>query len=85
MPYTYLVVEPITSKLEEKAASLASVPVTDTAAEVGVAKEDSVHQLVDRWATMNLGRAVLSGVAALLATWAAVDRLEVTAFEIVTA
>jgi len=77
IPYTFLFGEPIIQKLEDKAKSLASTSVTDTAAEAGVAQEDTVHSLVDRWATMNLGRTVLTGLAALTATWAAVDRMEV--------
>lgn len=32
--------------------------------------EQTTHWLVDRWATVNLGRAVLSGIAAVVATWA---------------
>lgn len=78
MPYTLLVGEPINQKLEEKAEDLASASLTDAAAEAGIAKEETVHVLVDRWATMNLGRTILTGLAALTATWAAVDRLEVT-------
>lgn len=33
--------------------------------------------LLDRWATVNLGRSIMVGVAAVAATWAAVDRLEI--------
>ncbi|KAK5125311.1 hypothetical protein LTR85_000420 [Meristemomyces frigidus] len=77
VPYTYLLSEPINQKLEQKAQDLASTSLTDSAAEAGVAKEETVHQLVDKWATMNLGRTILTGIAALTATWAAVDRLEV--------
>ncbi|KAI6798967.1 hypothetical protein KC332_g14462 [Hortaea werneckii] len=77
IPYTFIVGEPINQKLEKKAKDLSSASLTDAAAEVGIAQEETVHQLVDRWATMNLGRTLLTGIAALTATWAAVDRLEV--------
>ncbi|KAI7684383.1 hypothetical protein KC322_g13448, partial [Hortaea werneckii] len=77
IPYTFIVGEPINQKLEKKAKDLSSASLTDAAAEAGVAQEETVHQLVDRWATMNLGRTLLTGIAALAATWAAVDRLEV--------
>lgn len=36
-------------------------------------REQTTHWLVDRWATVNLGRAVLSGVAAVAAIWAGVE------------
>jgi hypothetical protein len=77
VPYSYLSLEPINQKLEKKASDLASASITDAAAESGVAKEETTHVLVDKWATFNLGRTVMTGVAALAATWAALDRLEV--------
>lgn len=39
--------------------------------------EESTHQLVDRWATVNLGRSVLAALSAVFAAWATVDRMEV--------
>ncbi|KAI6803032.1 hypothetical protein KC327_g15774 [Hortaea werneckii] len=54
IPYTFIVGEPINQKLEKKAKELGSTSLTDAAAEAGVAQEETVHQLVDRWATMNL-------------------------------
>ena len=72
-----LLLHPITEKLSRKAHSLASASFTDTAIESGIAKEETTHALVDQWATVNLGRTVLSALAAVTATWAAVDRLEV--------
>ena len=43
------------------------------ASEAGMPKEQTTHWLVDRWATVNLGRAVLSGIAAATAIWAGVE------------
>lgn len=77
VPYSYLLLEPIGHKLDSKASSLASASLTDAGAEAGVAKEETVHSLVDRWATVNLGRTVLTGLASILATWAALDRLDI--------
>ncbi|TKA78213.1 hypothetical protein B0A55_03771 [Friedmanniomyces simplex] len=77
IPYSLLLLGPISAKLEQKAQDLASTSLTDTVAESGMAKEETTHVLVDRWATVNLGRTLLSFVAAVAATWAAVDRLEV--------
>ena len=70
VPYTFLLGEPINKKLEEK-ARLQSIQ------EVGVKKEESVHGLVDLWATVNFGRAVVSGIAAFTAIWAAVERTDI--------
>ena len=54
-------------KLEEKARTL-------KAEEAGVKREESVHGLVDTWASVNFGRAVVSFVASAAAIWAAVER-----------
>ena len=70
VPYTFLLGEPINQELEKHERNLAQQSE-------GSLEDDTVHQLVDRWATINLGRAAISAVSALLATWAAVDRLEV--------
>lgn len=72
IPYTFFLGEPINRQLEAKAQSLAL-----TATEDGVPKEETTHALVDKWATINLGKVVIAGVSALVATWAAVDRTEV--------
>lgn len=77
MPYTFLLGEPINKKLEDKERSLASASLTDASAEAGISKEETVHSLVDKWATINLGRFAVAAVSAALATWAAVDRSEV--------
>jgi hypothetical protein len=68
---------PITQKLEKKAQDLASASITDVAVESGIAEEETTHVLVDRWATINLGRSILSAVAAVAGAWAVVDRLDV--------
>lgn len=77
MPYTFLLSEPINQKLLQKESTLASVSPTDSKAEAGIAKEDSVHGLVDKWATVNFGRFAIAAVAAIVSTWAAIDRAEV--------
>ena len=77
VPYSLLFLHPITEKLSRKAHSLGNASLTDTAIESEVAKEETTHALVDKWATLNLGRTVLSALAAVTATWAAVDRLEI--------
>ncbi|TKA71749.1 hypothetical protein B0A49_08161 [Cryomyces minteri] len=81
IPYTLLLVKPINDKLLKKAETLATVSITDDAAsETGVSKDETVHGLVDRWGTLNLGRALLAAAGCLCATWAAIDKLEVVRF-----
>jgi len=73
--------KPINSKLLTKADSLASTAITDTAAESGVAKEETTHALVDKWATLHLGRALLAATAAVSATWATLSAVDVIGFD----
>ncbi|KAH9828894.1 hypothetical protein Tdes44962_MAKER02322 [Teratosphaeria destructans] len=76
IPYSYFCLEPLNRRLLKKASDLSSASLTDADVEASVSKDDSVHALVDKWAVVNLGRTILSGVAAIAATWAALDRLE---------
>jgi hypothetical protein len=76
IPYTFFFMRPYNNKLLEKADSLASTSLEDTAAEAGVAKEETVHSLVDTWATLNLGRAIITGIAAVTAAWATLSPAE---------
>ena len=73
IPYTRLVIGPINRKLVEKSDALLTTSLVDTSAEVGVAREDTIHALVDKWASLNLVRAILSGAAAFFAAWATLN------------
>ncbi|KAI5370324.1 hypothetical protein Slin14017_G012030 [Septoria linicola] len=73
IPYTFLFSEPVNRKLQDKAQTLKA----ETSSEAGVKQEDTVHGLVDQWATINLGRFVVSAIAAGAAIWAAVDRTDI--------
>lgn len=73
VPYTLILMEPINQLLESKAEELTDSVLAAEAIGVGSKSEDSVHQLVDRWATFNLGRTVLTGLSTLIATWAAIS------------
>jgi hypothetical protein len=77
IPYTVFLMSGINSKLQEKAASLANASLTDTAVESGVAQGETAHELLDKWATLNLGRSFLPLLGTLLAGWAIVDKFEV--------
>ncbi|KAK4895887.1 hypothetical protein LTR27_006058 [Elasticomyces elasticus] len=72
IPYSFFLLHPIVEKLEEHAEVMAGDKITDY-----VNPKDTTHVLVDRYATVNLGRVFLSFMAAATATWAAVDRLEI--------
>lgn len=78
LPYTALLISPINKKLVEKSDSLASTSITDASTEAGISKEETVHSLVDKWASLNLVRAVISGAAALTAAWATFEASGVT-------
>jgi hypothetical protein len=67
-------------KLFAKEQSLATTSLEDKAAEAGVAKEETVHALIDKWAMLNLVRSMLVGAGAVLAAWAAVQKREVAGF-----
>lgn len=70
-------IKPINDKLEQKVESLAGASLTDVAVESGVSREETTHALVDKWATLNLGRAVISVTGALCATYAALSKIDV--------
>jgi hypothetical protein len=66
IPYSYFALEPVNKKLE-----VIATPSVDAMAEHGPRKDETAHYLVDRWATVNLGRTLLLGLASGLAAWAA--------------
>jgi hypothetical protein len=80
IPFTLAFINPTNKKLLEKRQALAATTEEDKTAELGVAKEETVHALLDKWATLNLVRALVIGVGSALATWAAVSKLEIVAF-----
>ncbi|CAO2653352.1 Nn.00g027630.m01.CDS01 [Neocucurbitaria sp. VM-36] len=81
VPFTLAFIVPTNNKLIAKKDELASASLDDKAAEAGVAQDETVHALIDRWATLNLARAVLVGAGALCAVLAAVNKREVVGFK----
>ncbi|KAG9665993.1 DUF1772-domain-containing protein, partial [Aureobasidium melanogenum] len=77
IPYTVFFMGGVNSKLQEKASSLTDASLTDTAVESGVAQGETVHQLVDKWLTLNLVRSLLPLFGSLAAGWAIADKFEV--------
>lgn len=53
------------NKLLGKADSLATTEITDKAAEAGFTQEETVHALIDKWVTLNLGQAIITGISSL--------------------
>jgi len=67
---------PTNDALMEKARSLAGSSLEDESVEVGVTSGETVNALLDRWATLNLARAAITGLGAVCAIWAALDKRE---------
>lgn len=68
MPYTLTVMGSTNKKLLDKAEETSSLKAEEKIVEVGLGGE-SAHQLVDKWATLNLGRVIMLATAAALSTW----------------
>jgi hypothetical protein len=75
-PFTIAFIKPVNDKLIEKMNSLSSASLGDEAVEKGVAEGETTHALLDKWATLNLVRAVFLVAGTLCATVAAVDKRE---------
>lgn len=72
VPYTLTVMKSTNEKLLDKAAEASSLEVDDKIVELGLGGE-TAHQLLDKWATLNLGQAVMFSTAAVLSTWTALE------------
>ncbi|PVH94670.1 hypothetical protein DM02DRAFT_183500 [Periconia macrospinosa] len=71
VPYTFLTIVPVNEKLFAKEKEYASSSLEDKAVEAGVVKGETVHALIDKWAVLNVGRASITGIGAILTIWAA--------------
>jgi hypothetical protein len=80
VPFTYAFIVPVNKKLIEKMNSLSSASLDDKAIEQGVAEGETTHALIDKWATLNVVRAMFLAVGTICATLAAVDKRETVAF-----
>ncbi|KAJ9637128.1 hypothetical protein H2199_007414 [Coniosporium tulheliwenetii] len=80
IPYTTLVMMPVNRKLLSKADSLANVSITDDT-ESGVAREETAHALIDKWAMLNLGRALMTSIGAFCGVWATLNWIDVVEWE----
>ena len=57
-----------------------SASLEDKAVEANVAEGENVHALMDKWATLNLARAVPVAVGAICAVLAALSKSEIVGF-----
>ncbi|KAI5200696.1 DUF1772-domain-containing protein [Aureobasidium subglaciale] len=76
VPYTLFVMSAVNNKLQDKTASLANASLTDAEVEAP-AEGETAHQLLEKWATLNLGRSLLPLIGTLAAGWAIADKFEV--------
>ncbi|KAF2652003.1 hypothetical protein K491DRAFT_695991 [Lophiostoma macrostomum CBS 122681] len=72
IPFTFAFIVSTNKKLFAKEQSLAATALEDKAAEAGVSREETVHALIDKWATLNLARALLVGAGSVAAAAAVV-------------
>jgi len=72
VPYTIGFMGKTNRKLHGKAEQTKSFNVTDEFVEAGV-QQETAHWLIDHWAILNLGRAVLLLASAGLGAWTALE------------
>jgi hypothetical protein len=72
MPFTLAMIMPTNKKLQGKTKDYKGLKVTEEVTEVGVAKEESVKQLVDKWGLLNAFRGLFPLGATILAMLATV-------------
>ncbi|KAE9985145.1 hypothetical protein Vi05172_g4225 [Venturia inaequalis] len=58
-PYSEILLGPYNRRLSAKAESMATAGLDDVQAEANMSPGDTVHELVDRWANLYLGKALL--------------------------
>ncbi|KAL5113626.1 hypothetical protein ACEQ8H_008491 [Pleosporales sp. CAS-2024a] len=80
VPFTFLFIVPVNKQLMEKKDSMAAASLEDKAIEQGVPAGETTHGLIDKWAMLNLARAVFLAAGALCTTVAAVSKREVVGF-----
>jgi hypothetical protein len=71
IPVTLTVLMPTNKKLERKEEEMRALKDGDSVVEVGLGEENA-HVLIDRWATLNLGRAAMLVVASVVGIWTSV-------------
>ena len=72
VPYTLAVMLPTNHKLLQKVDETKALSIKDEVVEAGLGSE-TAHKLVDNWGVLNLGRAVMLGMASLVGIWTVVN------------
>ena len=80
MPFTLFFIGPTNTKLQAKMRALEATSLEDKSAEVGVAQEETVHALIDKWGMLNLARAGIIAAGVLCTVVAALDKRELVGF-----
>ncbi|KAF2824672.1 hypothetical protein CC86DRAFT_371232 [Ophiobolus disseminans] len=75
VPFTLLFIAPVNNKLIEKMNALKAASLEEKGVEEGVAQDETVHALIDKWATLNLARAGLIAGGVFCAVLAAVNKV----------
>ena len=70
VPYTVLAMQPTNKKLGRKLEEMKGLDIGEKATEIGLAKGESAKELLDWWATLNLGRGLFPLVGSILGLWA---------------
>jgi Domain of unknown function (DUF1772) len=73
-PWTLLVMKDVNAELTRRATSTAEGGAAGAA-------QESTHELLEKWAWLNLVRAGISGISAVLGAWAALGAIDVVAVE----
>ena len=78
MPFTVLVIKPVNDALFAKVERFQNATAGEEKVDVDVQKEGelSTKQLLDKWTKLHLIRTAITGVGAMLAIWAALDKRE---------
>lgn len=77
VPFTLLVIGPTNNKLIAKKDEFAAAHAKGKAIKANTVDGETVHELMDKWATLNMARALLVAAGALCAVIAAVNKKEV--------
>ncbi|KAL1592517.1 hypothetical protein SLS59_009751 [Nothophoma quercina] len=80
VPFTLFFIGPTNAKLQAKMRALEATSLEDKSAEVGVAHEETVHALIDKWGMLNLARAGIIAAGVLCTVVAALDKRELVGF-----
>ena len=70
VPYTLILMRGVNGKLISKSDHPKNMGLDDTAANVSKDGEESAKELIDWWATLNVGRGLLPLVGTIIGTWA---------------